>query len=589
MFVCNNMSLVSYTNSNLEVTHPKGIYEFFKKLNPKNTLCQILNVIKLVVERIFNFFKSAFHSGRDFYNSIFKLKNASKLNEPEKHAPSPGTNHAQSIEQKVGAISLNPQLPVLNISTEIKPELQAPAVEIKPEPVSKAVQSQKVISAAGAFGVSPAELKEAANILSLFWEGDPLDIDQQKEDSVAKSRLNETISEGQGCKKLRNQVVVSTQNEVHSISPAALRAASNAENQGVYQTLKYKRLAHTFGIKEAYGCVLFTPQIKKDSSEGDKQNRQLQMQCFNDTFTMPMLRASLDDFLASKSECDKQRMTFSKIFANSLNNDTATDEKVEITFNLIHEQNNNLPVLIGTGYDWHSTQLIIYKDYIIYCNRGRDAIFYGWGLYKIGNKEKISKEWISKVAKRISVDHENYLSESVICENLQAKLVYVHMQKVQQTGNCTVSSLKSAISALFALDQLTDGFEKELIESDIRNNLLNLKWKKKYKEFSNFDRKELLKDFLIDLKENSQNENVQAMAYLLYKKLIMTLNIGPKIGWKLWLEMINECEKAAICNRIPPPVLDIVNELASLDNSTLDLNAKRKSLLDQLELEILSI
>lgn len=519
-----------YSNErSLQAKNTHGIYKFLGNIKEENPLNKVWTAIKKIAKSIFIYLGMVYNYLYNRFNTHFK--------------------HPRSIRPQP-----------LEIKVQI-PQKKQKISEEKQLPADASIQPNEM---------SAEDLKEAAEILKFSWSADAGDALQMAEDSALR-RLGETISQGQGCQKLRQQVVRSTKKAVQAISPAALRAASNEQNQRQYQILKYKRLAHTLGFKEEKFKKLYLPTTPDENGR-----KQLQLQCFNETFTMPMLRASLDNFFASSPGFEKQRVAFSKIFANSLCHDNASDENIEKAFNAIHSKENDLPVLIGTGWDWHSTQLIIFKDYFIYCNRGADCdiggLSEGWHLFKIGKKENITKEWIGKVTKRISTPRENYKSRNNIISDLEGKLIYSHYAKSQKVGSCTMNSLKAAISALFALDELTDSFEKKISEKEIAVKLSSSTWKRNYKKFSSFDRKLLLKDFLIDLNGVSPDDNIKTMAYLLHHKLTNSLSIGFRIGWKLWLEVVNQCEYVTKTNRpISGELRQLAEELAGTAELTPEL------------------
>lgn len=361
-----------------------------------------------------------------------------------------------------------------------------------------------------------SEKIDSSKILSISWEGDPLDPLQWRED-IHEKRANQTISQCQGCRSLRNRTVEVTRNNPKAISPSALRAASASGNQSTYEIVKYKRLAQTFGLSG------FLKAKDKDYVF------EFNLEGFSDTFTMPMIQESLDDFLALSPKYEKQRTLFATIFSESLNNDNATDERIANAYRRIHAKEKTLPVLIGTGWDWHSTQVIIYKCcncmtplyFLGYFNRGVDAIVSGGMLYTIRNHEKITKEWIGKLAKRLSSTQSNYLSQKKIVADLDLKLRYTFPQKIQKKGSCTMSSLKAGLSGLFALDQLSESFEKCIEIDRISVDLENKEWQKTDKMFIDFDKKRLLDDFLSDLKKENPDENAKKMAIFLMNKYLL--------------------------------------------------------------------
>lgn len=362
----------------------------------------------------------------------------------------------------------------------------------------------------------------ASSILQERWDAG----EHNTEDARAKSTAGLTLTEEHGSRSLREIVVKILENPdgFNAFSPKALRTHRHL-NQDLFLTFLCKRVAHVFSLMGE----LELPGKKK-----------LNLESFNETFTMPMLTSSLLSFaleLINKSE-QRKALLLVDILRKALFHDRNDDAKLEAA---LKDFQNGLPIVMGGGFDWHSTQCILFQDYFIYCNRGWDSKCGsegdGWNVFKIGNKEKINAEWIKKITNRLAYEETDYPSCKKLIEELDAQFIYRHPMKGQRVGNCTYTSFKALISALMVLVEISDDFKNKVSADAFKSSSTG--GKKFYTSFSNADRRLVLSDLLKELKATNPNPVILALTGLIYNKIIGKPLLGFKIGWDLWIEFVD--------------------------------------------------
>ncbi len=313
----------------------------------------------------------------------------------------------------------------------------------------------------------------------------------------------------QGCRAFCNQVTQYIQKypSIYStiLSLDYLREADKSNKN--YLILKYKLLGHVFNL----GGKFYLP----DGSENDFEG-------FNETFVLPMLLDLFYQFASSvdgSSLISKEKLeSILESLSKALWHENATDEKIEETCKLIHDPNYKYDIIVGSGWTWHSTQVIFKKvgeDIIVsYCNRGADCgSTPGIVQFKVINKDKITPEFLKKLTRRLQVTGSEYIKlneiTKILCNNEEPKAVmhrYIRM-KEQKVGNCVYYSLKAVFRVLFE-DENSKGpsLFDDSAGDDFDRGLHT------YKKFSQFIAESVLQDILldvkhIDLKTISQPEN----------------------------------------------------------------------------------
>ncbi|MBA3602455.1 MAG: hypothetical protein H0W50_02170 [Parachlamydiaceae bacterium] len=362
----------------------------------------------------------------------------------------------------------------------------------------------------------------------------------------------ETVSEVQGSKKFCNLVAKIVTNTPHALSLSCLRSVMKI-NEKLYRQLEWKRFAHIFSLKG-----------KVPLPDGSTVN----LEGFNDPFSMTMLLTSFDNFAKSKLNLVTKDMHhwIAQGLSTAIWHDNATHKNIVNTFNKIKDPSYCYPILMCSGWNWHSVTLIFFKNYFIYCNRGSASNgFPGWTIYHIGSKKKITKQFLDNIAKRLNFTKQNYISVDEIIKELNATELFYSLMKEQSVGNCTYSNVKAAIFALMTLwDYLKVGGNCVILNKKLFKTS-HTSAKAFYKEFSNYDRQMALDNFFIDLELNKgKNEDTHSNMYdfiavekLIFlfltkiKNLAVNNNIfsfGYKIGWERWLRFDDYVSHFTFCS-----------------------------------------
>ncbi len=362
----------------------------------------------------------------------------------------------------------------------------------------------------------------------------------------------ETVSEVQGSKRFCNLVAKIVTNSPHALSLTCLRSLMNF-NLKLYRQLEWKRFAHVFSLR---GNVPL-PDGSSVNLEG-----------FNDPFTMTMLLTSFDTFAHSNAHLVNKNMHhwIAHALSTAIWHDNATRTNIINTFKKIKDPSYCCPIIICSGWNWHSVTIIFFKNFFIYCNRGAGSKdFPGWKIYHIGSKEKITPQFLDNIAKRLNFTSKNHISVDEIIKELNATEIFYALMKEQSAGNCTYTSAKAAISALMTLWEYLKVNGNSLILNKKTFKTSHLKAKFIYKEFSNYDRQLALDNFFIDLEINkSKNESphsnvydflaVEKITFIFFAKirnLAMNHNIftfGYKIGWERWLRFDDYVSNFTFCS-----------------------------------------
>lgn len=116
------------------------------------------------------------------------------------------------------------------------------------------------------------------------------------------------------------------------------------------------------------------------------------------------------------------------------------------------------PVVIPSGWTRHAVSLVIYKDYLIYSNRGQssdDMPLSGIKIYKITKPENLTKKFIERIALSSgNVEKDMQFLESPqggMQKDLGLKLQGFIQKRGQKVGNCSWASTKCALQGLLTV------------------------------------------------------------------------------------------------------------------------------------------
>lgn len=343
--------------------------------------------------------------------------------------------------------------------------------------------------------------------------------------SYSESLKYGTISKAQGHITLRKKVSKYFELFPCILNPLLLRNQKSIDNETLFYELQWKRLAHAF------------------SANGKARlpnGKYLNLGAMNETFTWPMIVEAAESWIKEEVEpgnpefCQWLRQSFH----NALWHDNISDEKIE---NLYKKMCTlfDFALIVGSGWIWHSIFFIIYKDYLIYCNRGADCGEYpGVTIYRI-DKSKITKEFLKTLANRLITPIKDHFSFLKIITELNGQPLEYIAKKSQKGPFCTYVSAKTVHLGLMIVYKMEAKIPEKKIEDIVSKNLNPskkillkqglLQAKALHRSFINHDRMHLLKDFLIDLEESKEvcetlqeyakQEGISAMANIVSSKV----------------------------------------------------------------------
>lgn len=350
----------------------------------------------------------------------------------------------------------------------------------------------------------------------------------------------ESVKQGQANENMRKNTLKQTKNCIHALSPSMLRI-HKADNLRTYLILFSKRVAHAMSI------------------DGHCKQLKSYFDCFNETFTLPMLAGSFD--LSSGFMSAKKHQSIMQVLQNAIWHDNCLDDAVNKTTEEILNPLQLLPIWVGTGNRYHSSQIIFYKGYFIYCNRGEDCGYYpGFHVYKINNNDQITPDWVRRLSDRLSSQSDDYLSEARIIQDLEATEVFYAPMVTQAVGNCTYTSVKAGILALLMLSNILKDFAPfQRIDASSNFKMALNKALPMYKMFTSLDRQIIIEDLIVGLenipklKKCSYVEETDletAVVKQLADQLLLKFHFAPtmifKLGPNLWKKLIITCEKVLV-------------------------------------------
>lgn len=300
-------------------------------------------------------------------------------------------------------------------------------------------------------------------------------------------RDNETLSEVQGTSTFCKKIVQLANQTPAALSPTYLRNYERLDPTCL--TLRHKRIGHTFSLKGK----IHLPDGTTRSLEGA-----------NETFFLPMLRAMFESFASKRKDLisDSLRTAMSNALSNNVWHDNVSDEKIAEIHKLISDPSYTDPIILGSGWDWHSTQLVFRrikgKLHLCCCNCGSDHQGKpGVSIFYIKRENKVTPEFLKRIALRMNFTNDNYTSREKIQEELDGADVFYLPMKEQKAGNCVLKSLKAVFLAIVFLEDTI----QHLGSSSPAKPGDDTHARKVYKELFWADTREILEDFLIELSE----------------------------------------------------------------------------------------
>jgi hypothetical protein len=310
---------------------------------------------------------------------------------------------------------------------------------------------------------------------------------EPKRDKKYELRDGQSISQVQGSSSFCQKVVEHMETP-SVLSPAYLRSQRKV-NEVVSLALMYKRVGHTFDLK---GMVKLP------------DNTQVSLEGFSESFVSLMEREAFHEFASLHKDLISQEMHdwVDEALSQAIWHDNISNERIENAHRRIHDLNYPYPVVVSSGWVWHSTRMIFMKLhgklYGLYCNCGADCdLKPGIRVLAINNSQKITPEFLRRIASRLTVDYPQYTSLEKMKVELSAyEIGYVPM-KPQDVGNCVHASENAEFLALFMIWLGRQGSIMDpLFTIHNIHRATQIHWK-----FQQFREERVLEDFLIDLED----------------------------------------------------------------------------------------
>ena len=304
-----------------------------------------------------------------------------------------------------------------------------------------------------------------------------------------EKRTNETVSQVQGCPAFCEKFIQWTeQNPGCWPDLKTMLASPDQTSRKNALILIAKTVGHIFHFRGEISVA---------------EDKTCEFEGFSETFGIPRVLWRWNAFGREGLVSKEIHAQVAYTLLNALWHDNCSQEKLEEVLAQIHNPSYSSPILVGSGWIWHSTYAIFYKDpddskneiRLAYCNRGADcANQSGIVFLKIKDKSKITLEFLQVLANRIEVDFSQYMSLKKIKELGAEEITYISMKK-QKSGNCTYANLKAAIYALLLIPTLNADIDSfTLVDGPVQSS------SDIYKNFVTYDANETLKELAQDFR-----------------------------------------------------------------------------------------
>ncbi len=304
-----------------------------------------------------------------------------------------------------------------------------------------------------------------------------------------KGKRGFSICQEQGSPALRRAARLFAKDQPAFFRPSILRKIRRFHERN-FRILQLKRLGHALNL---------------DGLLSLSDGTHTQYNGFSEAFSIPMLASSVQEYASRKESriSEKAGSWIAAILNNTSSSDLHTSGEGKELLDKMLDPNCPDPISISSGYDWHSTQLFIFRKHLIYCNRGAGSDPWpGVAVFRIPDIAKFTPGLIDALINRHSVGYHDWrqnLSLTSLTETLGLEFVYWHKQNSQKTGNCTYTSAKSGIRALLAIRFLIDkcGGRPEVFSSLEWENAFN-QTRAEYQDWNDFDKNLVILDALND-------------------------------------------------------------------------------------------
>lgn len=352
------------------------------------------------------------------------------------------------------------------------------------------------------------------------------------ENEPHKHFLHGFIGPTQGHDKFRSHVAKITQQDMDALNPKSLREKRHI-NPFLSIALSTKRLGHALNLR---GNLVF--EDKKINFEG-----------FSEVFTIPMLSE-----VFKKCANENPHLITLEIkqwviehFTQTTCCDALTENQIEDFRKMLNDPNFEGPLCVSTGYDWHVTFIIFYRNFVFYINLGAEQFalnadgeyvenFSGAGIsiFKTAHHFNLSSKTASLIFNRMLSNRNNSLKIKDLQKELNLQFLDIIREKNQEVGNCAYQNAIRAILTLIALFYIKD---KEKITTPDLDEPFD-KAKIICEELVKFDQNYLIKDLLDEIQPLRNIKEKDEQVYRVLNELLdIIIKKNPRIENSLMSEL----------------------------------------------------
>lgn len=304
-----------------------------------------------------------------------------------------------------------------------------------------------------------------------------------------------TMSGYQGRLDFRQLIINLTKQDPQVFSPENLRTIGQL-TPALYKVLQGKIAGHLYNL------------------QGPIPGSHARFEGFNEAFTIPFICSSLERFALAHPEhlsLDKATWVIDQL-KNSVHSETITDSEKALYIKKLQGEGFNQPLVVNSGYMWHSATLLLYKDLLFLCNRGAGSVGRPGICQYTLEKDADWPTLLSPLFSRLEI--KNVWDFLEIMKEAKKKFNNFNFLRhpLQKGGNCTFASVSLLVIVLLAIHN-----------SDSTQNIDLVPAKNIYKAWKAFYRKTLLEDLKNDLNFFQNNEAWHLAVPL--KSLIETIAI----------------------------------------------------------------
>lgn len=283
---------------------------------------------------------------------------------------------------------------------------------------------------------------------------------------------------------------------VDAFHPAVLKEESKRAKEQ-FQVMQMKRLGHVFGLRE-----------RIDLPKGN-----MAFEGYYGEFTVPMIASSFSSFyqhLKQKSLphhfdwlTPKSYQWIQANLREVLSDVIVGDHDIQAITNILQDPDFKGPIAAGSGFDKHFTVVGFIGDIAFISNRGAHSKPSGIALYKLKDREVLTKTSINDIINCSKLSADSYFGHNAMVNELGGDPLTVLKLPAQDAGNCSYKSAEGYLCFLFLLQYLhaqdPDHFYENLNNEDLMQAAFEVV-KPAFEQWVNYDRRLIYNDFQEDWK-----------------------------------------------------------------------------------------